>query len=204
MTLRNFQFLLILAPPLDKRDSDAGTYCPVKISASVFQAGRTPHNSGEWVKERRQDGWWWGKVFICDWEISYKPVIWQKCPWDLLRPLVACSNNNNPPKNVINTLNCTTYEGNTTQFRISAVWNRCRWKLSLIMPALFAHVLYVSLVPRQERRVICIYCRCELSCHWSLASLIYHLLSKHTADAESPPPPHQRQMTLDSLQRRNR
>ena len=47
-------------------------------------------------------------------------------------------------------------------------------------------------------KVIYIYCPCELSHHWSTSSLKYQLLAKHTADAESPPPPHQRH----SLQQR--
>ena len=41
-------------------------------------------------------------------------------------------------------------------------------------------------------------CRYELSYHWSMSSLKQHLLAKHTANAESPPPPRQRQTMLDS------
>ena len=37
-------------------------------------------------------------------------------------------------------------------------------------------------------KVICTYCRHEMSYHWSTSSLRYHLQAKHTADAESPPP----------------
>lgn len=55
-----------------------------------------------------------------------------------------------------------------------------------------------------KTKVICIYCRCELSYHRSTSSLKYHLMAKHTTDAESPPPPRQRQTTMDqSLQRRS-
>ena len=46
-------------------------------------------------------------------------------------------------------------------------------------------------------KVICMSCRCELSYPRSTWSLKYHLLAKHTADAEKPPPPRQRQATLD-------
>ncbi len=49
-------------------------------------------------------------------------------------------------------------------------------------------------------KVIFIFCRCELSYHQSTSILKYHLLAKHTAEAESPPPPHQKQATLNSLQ----
>ncbi len=52
-------------------------------------------------------------------------------------------------------------------------------------------------------KVIYIYCPCKLSFHWSTSSLKYHLLAKHTADAERRPPPRQRQTTLDSLQKRH-
>ena len=38
-------------------------------------------------------------------------------------------------------------------------------------------------------KVICTYCRHEMSYHWSTSSLRYHLQAKHMADAESPPPP---------------
>nr|XP_055040804.1 E3 SUMO-protein ligase ZBED1-like [Misgurnus anguillicaudatus] len=53
-----------------------------------------------------------------------------------------------------------------------------------------------------KTKVICTYCRCELSYHRSLSSLKYHLMAKHTADADSTPPPRQTQTTLTSLQRR--
>ena len=36
-------------------------------------------------------------------------------------------------------------------------------------------------------KVICTYCRHELSYHWSTLRIKYHLQAKHTADAESPP-----------------
>nr|XP_054591163.1 E3 SUMO-protein ligase ZBED1-like [Nothobranchius furzeri] len=52
-----------------------------------------------------------------------------------------------------------------------------------------------------KTKVICVYCRCELSYHRSTSSLKYHLLAKHTADAESPPP-HRKQTTLESFQQR--
>ena len=44
-----------------------------------------------------------------------------------------------------------------------------------------------------KNKVICIHCRCKLSHHTSTSSLKYYLLAKHTADAENPSPPHQRQ-----------
>lgn len=53
-----------------------------------------------------------------------------------------------------------------------------------------------------KSKVICIHCRCELS-YRSTLSLKYHLLAKHTADAESPALPQKRQTTLGSLQRRS-
>ncbi|KAL3983475.1 transcription elongation factor SPT4 [Sarotherodon galilaeus] len=53
-----------------------------------------------------------------------------------------------------------------------------------------------------KTKVICIYCRCELSYHRSTSSPKYHLLAKHTGNAESPLPSCQRQTTLDSFQRR--
>lgn len=53
-----------------------------------------------------------------------------------------------------------------------------------------------------KTKVVCIYCRCELSHHRSTSSLKYHLMAKHTADAESSHPPRQRQTTLDSFQQR--
>lgn len=53
-----------------------------------------------------------------------------------------------------------------------------------------------------KTKVICIYCRCELSYHRSTSSLKYHSLAKHTANAESPPSSRQRQTTLDIFQRR--
>ena len=53
-----------------------------------------------------------------------------------------------------------------------------------------------------KNKIIYIYCPCELSHHWSTSRLKYHMLAKHTADAETPPPPHQRQTTQDSLQQR--
>ncbi len=62
----------------------------IKIFASVCQTGRTwqhVHLFWKWGEERQQDGWWWGNVFKCDWEISYKSVIWQQCPRDLLPPM---------------------------------------------------------------------------------------------------------------------
>ena len=40
-----------------------------------------------------------------------------------------------------------------------------------------------------KNKFICIYCQCELSYHWSTLSLKYHLLAKHTADAERPSSP---------------
>ncbi len=40
--------------------------------------------------------------------------------------------------------------------------------------------------------------------HRSTSRLKHHLLTKHPAEAESPPPPRQRQTTLDSLQQRHR
>ena len=38
------------------------------------------------------------------------------------------------------------------------------------------------------RPVICVFCRCKLSYHRSTSSLKYHLMAKHTADANSLPP----------------
>lgn len=51
-----------------------------------------------------------------------------------------------------------------------------------------------------KTKVICIYCRCELRYHRSTSSLKYHLLAKHTAEAENLP--RQMQTMLDSFQRR--
>ncbi|KAL4008846.1 hypothetical protein ACER0C_002698 [Sarotherodon galilaeus] len=53
-----------------------------------------------------------------------------------------------------------------------------------------------------KTKVICIYCRCELSFHRSTSCLKYHLLPKHIANAGSPPPSRQKQTMLDSFQRR--
>lgn len=55
-----------------------------------------------------------------------------------------------------------------------------------------------------KTKVICMYCRVEMNYHRSTSSLKYHLQAKHTADAESaPPPPRQKQTTLESsLQKR--
>ncbi|KAF0041313.1 hypothetical protein F2P81_007211 [Scophthalmus maximus] len=39
-----------------------------------------------------------------------------------------------------------------------------------------------------KTKVICVFCRRELSYHRSTSSLKYHLMAKHTADANSPPP----------------
>jgi len=51
-----------------------------------------------------------------------------------------------------------------------------------------------------QTKVICNYCRCELSYHRSTLSLKYHLLAKHTADADSPAPAARlRQTTLERL-----
>ncbi len=50
-----------------------------------------------------------------------------------------------------------------------------------------------------KTKVICIYCRCELSYYCSTLSLKYYLLAKLTADAESPPSPCQGQTMLRSL-----
>ena len=41
-----------------------------------------------------------------------------------------------------------------------------------------------------KNKVISIYCQWELSHHWIALSLKYHLLAKHTTDAESPSLPH--------------
>ncbi|KAL2088070.1 hypothetical protein ACEWY4_012284 [Coilia grayii] len=54
-----------------------------------------------------------------------------------------------------------------------------------------------------KNKVICTYCQCELSYHRSSSSLKYHLMAKHTADVDSPPPPHnQTQTRLDSFRQR--
>ena len=40
-----------------------------------------------------------------------------------------------------------------------------------------------------KTKEIFVFCRCELSYHRSTSSLKYHLMAKHTADANSLPPP---------------
>ncbi|KAF0036493.1 hypothetical protein F2P81_011805 [Scophthalmus maximus] len=52
-----------------------------------------------------------------------------------------------------------------------------------------------------KSEMICVFCRCELSYHRSTSSLKYHLMTKHTADANSPPP-RQSQATMDDFRRR--
>ncbi|XP_053179676.1 E3 SUMO-protein ligase ZBED1-like [Scomber japonicus] len=52
-------------------------------------------------------------------------------------------------------------------------------------------------------KAICIYCKSVFSFHRSTSSLKYHLAAKHTADAESPPPPSNlKQTTLGGVARR--
>ena len=53
-----------------------------------------------------------------------------------------------------------------------------------------------------KTEVICMYYRCKLSYHRSTSCLKFNFLAKHTADAENPPAPRQKQAALDSLQRR--
>ena len=53
-------------------------------------------------------------------------------------------------------------------------------------------------------KVICSYCQCELSYHQSISSPKYHLLAKHTANANAgslvgPEPSHLQQTTFDSV-----
>ena len=36
-----------------------------------------------------------------------------------------------------------------------------------------------------KTKVICVFCRCELSYHRSMSSLKYHLMANHTADANT-------------------
>lgn len=54
----------------------------------------------------------------------------------------------------------------------------------------------------EKAQIFCIYCRYKMSYHRSMSVLKYYMLAKHTADAESPIPPLQRQTTLVSLQRK--
>ena len=51
-----------------------------------------------------------------------------------------------------------------------------------------------------KNKVICIYCRCELSYSQSTSSLKYPLLAKHTAEAERLLPPSKMQTMVNSLQ----
>lgn len=53
-----------------------------------------------------------------------------------------------------------------------------------------------------KTKVICVYCKCEMSYHRSTSSLKYHLMSKHTADANFPPP-RQNQATMESYRQRH-
>lgn len=53
-----------------------------------------------------------------------------------------------------------------------------------------------------KTKVIRRYCRCELSYHRSTSSLKYHLMAKHSADSNSPPPPRQNQATMDGFRHR--
>ncbi|XP_077065477.1 E3 SUMO-protein ligase ZBED1-like [Siphateles boraxobius] len=50
-----------------------------------------------------------------------------------------------------------------------------------------------------KTKVICVYCRCELSYHRSTSSLKYHLMAKHTAADANSPPPRQSQATMDDF-----
>jgi len=54
-----------------------------------------------------------------------------------------------------------------------------------------------------KSKVKCRYCRCELSYHRSTSSLKYHLLAKHTIDAEISSPADVRQTTRSSFQQRS-
>ena len=53
-----------------------------------------------------------------------------------------------------------------------------------------------------KTKVICVFCRFELSYHRSTSSLKYHLMTKHTADANSPPPRHS-QATMDGFRKKH-
>ncbi|XP_038149644.1 E3 SUMO-protein ligase ZBED1-like [Cyprinodon tularosa] len=52
-----------------------------------------------------------------------------------------------------------------------------------------------------KTKVICVFCRCELSYHRSTTSLKYHLMAKHSADLNSPPP-RQSQVTMDDFRQK--
>ncbi|KAF0039251.1 hypothetical protein F2P81_007486 [Scophthalmus maximus] len=52
-----------------------------------------------------------------------------------------------------------------------------------------------------KTKVICVFCCCELSDHRSTSSSKYHLMAKHTADANSPPP-RQSQATMDDFRQK--
>ena len=52
-----------------------------------------------------------------------------------------------------------------------------------------------------KTKVVCVFCRCELSYHRSTSSLKYHLMAKHTADANSPRP-RQSQVTMDDFRQK--
>ena len=93
---------------------------------------------------------------------------------------------------------------------VQCQWSRLLpWLKKIIIIYLELAVIYQNIHPRliktrllfcklrwtlpdgsvNRTKVICTYCQHEMSYHRSTLSLKYHLQAKHTADAESPPPP---------------
>ena len=85
-------------------------------------------------------------------------------------------------------------EGNTA----AELWWQQKWikkKKKGLLIVKFSFTALPDGSPHKDK-VICVYCRCEMSCPCTMSSIKYHLLAERTADAESPPSSCHRQAAL--------